>query len=86
MNSIREQILFHQLFDNDLNIAPLDNIPCRTCGKVPEIKEYMARTLKGTLILRVDRTSRIDCDASMGDEPSILVTYHRECWIQEVLE
>lgn len=86
MGNIREQILFHKLFDNDLNIALLDDVPCKKCGKIPEIKKYMVRTLKDTLIPRVDRTLRIDCDASMGDEPSMLVTYHRECWIQEVLE
>lgn len=86
MNDIREQILFHKLFDNDLNIGALDNTPCNKCKKIPTTKEFMVRTLKETLIPRIDRTSRIDCDASEGDGPPVLVTYHRECWIEEVLE
>lgn len=86
MNDIREQILFHKLFDNDLNIGALDNTPCSKCKKIPITKEFMVRTLKGTLIPRIDRTSRIDCDNSEGNEPPMLVTYHKECWIEEVLE
>ena len=85
MSDIREQILFHQLFDNDLNIGALDDTPCKVCQIIPITKEYMVRTLKGTLLPRIDRTSRIDCDASVDNEPPKLETYHKECWIEVVL-
>jgi hypothetical protein len=81
---MNELILFKGLFDNDLNIPQLDNQPCKVCKKIPETEEYMARTLKGTLIRRIDRTARVDCDASVGNEPPRLETYHKACWIEEV--
>lgn len=81
---MNEQTLIKSFFDNELDVPALDGVPCKKCGKVPEIRAYTMKSQLGNVLQRVDRTSRIDCDASKGKEPPMLETYHRECWMKEV--
>lgn len=81
-----ENVLSKVIFDIELNTQYLDGKPCKRCHIVPEIKEYMFKTKKGKLIPRMDRSSRIDCDSSIGSELPKFETYHKECWLKEVLD
>lgn len=78
--------LANKLFDNDLNVKELDGRKCVRCFKIPPIKEIKKKSNeKGIYRTFVDRSSRIDCDAG-GKGVSRLVTYCKECWIEEVNE
>lgn len=83
---MNEGHLAKRVFDNELNTPLLDNTPCKRCGEIPETKRFRKKSSLGNMFIKVDRTSRIDCDSSTGSESPKLQTYHKKCWLEEVLD
>lgn len=76
--------------DSTLNIPNNDVKACYRCGEVIPLKIIITITGfendKPVYSVRYDRTNRVDCDASEGDEPAKDVTYHKMCYVQEFKE
>ena len=76
--------------DSTLNVPQNDVKECARCGEVIPLKVVITITGfiedKPIYTVRYDRTNRVDCDASEGDEPAKDVTYHKMCYVQEFKE
>lgn len=67
--------IFAKVFKSDTsNTIELDGVPCEVCQQVPPTK----RKLRGQKVV-TDRSGRVDCDASNGEERQ-LVTFCKDCY------
>jgi hypothetical protein len=76
-NNTFDGIIKKKILSSNINTFKLDNVPCKVCGKIPEIKEKRI----GKRII-ADRSSRMDCD--IGQKKEVLETFCKDCWNKEV--
>lgn len=75
---------FSKIVDPRYNLPELDNTPCKICGNVPPIIKIRRKFGRGKKKFFIDRSARVDCDASQGDAPSRNEVYCLRCWVKEI--
>jgi hypothetical protein len=78
------------LQDVTLNIYQNDLKACRKCKKLIPLEVKIVffgwnhKRKRPIYAIEYDRHNRLDCDSGKG-ERSTPVTYHKECWKEEVM-
>jgi len=78
--------LTKNFLDPKYNLPELDKVPCKRCRKIPPTEKREKLSSGGIKKSYIDRSSRIDCDGSVGKGQSKNVTYCLRCWEEAVFK